>query len=178
MADIEFKLEGLDAILKKMRALPVDVRMKGARYAGRKGANLIRESAIKNAAKINDAMTAEEIAKNVAVRFSSRLFKRTGDVGFRVGILGGARPYAQTRENVRKGRAGKMYKTAGDKSNPGGDTWYWRFQELGTSKHRAQPFMRPALERNIGPATSEFTGQLNKWLDRYFKRQGVVPTDL
>lgn len=169
----EFEIQGLDEVLRKLKAVKTDVKMKGARFAGRKSANLIQRAAIRNAAKINDPATAEEIAKNVSVRFSSKTFRRTGDVEFRIGILGGARQYAQTRANVRKGRAGKSYNTAGDRSNPGGDTWYWRFQEFGTSKAPARPFMRPALEENIGPATDEFTRQFSGWLDRYFRKSGV-----
>ena len=107
MADIEFQLTGLDAVLKKMRALPVDVRMKGARFAGRKAANLIRDAAVENAQRIDDPDTREQISKNVSVRFANREFRRTGDVMFLVGILGGARQYSNTKENVRKRRVGQ-----------------------------------------------------------------------
>lgn len=173
MADVQFKLTGLEPVLAKLKKLPVDVRMKGARFAGRKAANVIRDAAIQNAAKVNDEMTKEEIAKNIAVRFSSRVFKRTGDVAFRVGVLGGARAYAQTRENVRRGRAGQTYATGGSKANPGGDTWYWRLVEFGTQRMQARPMLRPALEKNIGPATDAFVSNMNKWLDRYFTKQGI-----
>ncbi|WP_374987639.1 HK97-gp10 family putative phage morphogenesis protein, partial [Klebsiella pneumoniae] len=79
------------------------------------------------------------------VSFSSKAFRRTGDPTFRVGVMGGARQYANTKANVRKGRAGKSYNTAGDKGNPGGDTWYWRFLEFGTEHAAARPIIRPAL---------------------------------
>jgi HK97 gp10 family phage protein len=178
VAEFETKLEGLDAIVKKMRALPIAVRQKGARFAGRRAANVIRDAVVENASRVNDPATREEIAKNVAVRFSSRESRSTGDVVFRVGILGGARQYANTRENRRKRRAGETYSTDGSSSNPGGDTFYWRFLEFGTQKAAAQPFMRPAAEQSAQPATTEFTTQLNAWLDRYFTRSGVVPPDL
>lgn len=175
MADVEFKLEGLEPILKKMRALPVDVRMKGARFAGRKAANVIRETAVENAQRLNDPATKQEIAKNVALRFANREFRRTGDVMFRVGILGGARQYANTKENVRKGRAGGTYKTDGSSANPGGDTFYWRFLEFGTKKMPAKPFMRPAMEQSRQAAVTEFTSQLSRWLDRYIRKHGIAP---
>lgn len=177
MADIEFQLTGLDAVLKKMRALPVDVRMKGARFAGRKAANVIRDAAVERASQLNDPATKEEIAKNIVVRFSRQRFRRTGDVAFRVGVLGGARQYGNTRENVRKRRAGKTYATDGSSVNPGGDTFYWRFLEFGTQRMAARPFMRPALSENTEAATTEFTSQLNRWLDRYFSRQGIAPPE-
>lgn len=178
MADIEFELTGLDAVLKKMRALPVDVRMKGARFALRKSANLIRNAAVENAKRVNNPATREEIAKNIAVRFATRESKRTGDVMFRVGVLGGARQYAKTRENVRKRRAGQTYTTDGSSANPGGDTWYWRLVEFGTQHTPARPFMQPALSSNVAAATSEFANHLNTWLDRYFRKQGIASSDI
>jgi HK97 gp10 family phage protein len=178
MADIEFKLEGMEAVIRKMRALPVDVRKKGARFAGRKAANLVRQAAIQNATKIDDPQTREQIAKNVAVRFANRESRRSGDVVFRVGVLGGARQYANTKHNVRQRRVGKTYRTDGDWSNPGGDTFYWRFLEFGTQKVAARPFMRPALEQNVGPVADEFARQMNGWLDRYFRRQGIDPSSV
>lgn len=155
MAD--FQIQGLDAVLKKMRALPVDVRKKGARFAGRKAANLIKDAAVQNAARIDDPATRDEIAKNIAVRFSNRTFKRTGDIMFRIGLLGGAR---QADEN---------------EGNPGGKTFHWRFVELGTETMPARPFMRPAATENAEAAASEFTSQLNRWLDRYYRKQGIAP---
>lgn len=178
MADIEFKLEGLDPILKKMRALPLDLRMKGARFAGRKAANLIRDAAVANAERINDPATKEEIAKNIAVRFSSRESRRTGDVMFRIGVLGGARRYANTKENRRGRRVGESYATDGSSANPGGDTWYWRLLHFGTQTIPANPFMTRAMEQSANAATTEFTSKLDGWLDRYFRRNGIAPPDL
>lgn len=177
--DVQFKLEGLDAILKKMGQVGPAVSKKGARFAGRKAANIIRDAAIERAKSLNDPATAEEIAKNVAVKFSSRTFRRTGDVAFRVGVLGGARQYANTRENRRKRRVGQSYVGAGEfvsSGQPGGDTFYWRFLEFGTQKAKARPFMRPALEAGSKPAYDEFVKHMNAWLDRYFRKNGVPPT--
>lgn len=178
MDGFDVQLSGLDEVIAKMRRLPVDVRQKGGRFAGRKASNLIRDAAIQNAEKLNDPATAEEIAKNLAVRFSSRTLRRTGDIAYRVGILGGARRYANTRDNRRKRRVGLSYKTDGSSANPGGDTFYWTFLEFGTQKMRARPFMRPAGDTAAQPAADEFTSQLNRWLDRYYARSGIVPPDL
>lgn len=178
MADVEFQLTGLDQLLRKMKAVAPAVKKKGARFAGRKAANVIRDAVVTKAARLNDPATSEEIAKNVAVRFSSKQFKRTGDVVFRVGILGGARQYSNTKVNVRKRRVGQTYATGGSSSNPGGDTFYWRQLEFGTKNMQARPFMRPALAENVDRATNEFTRQMNLWLDRYFSKSGINATDL
>jgi HK97 gp10 family phage protein len=50
--------------------------------------------------------------------------------------------------------------------------FYWRFLEFGTSKMRARPFMRPALQENVGRATDVAVGELNKALDRLAKKAG------
>lgn len=177
--DVQFKLEGLDAILKKMNQLGPEVSRKGARFAGRKAANVIRDAAIERARQINDPATREEIAKNLAVKFSSKAFRRSGDVSFRVGILGGARQYANTRENRRKRRVGQSYVGAGEfvsSGQPGGDTFYWRFLEFGTQKAKARPFMRPALDTSSQPAYEAFVKHMNAWLDRHFRKNGVTPS--
>ena len=89
---------------------------------------------------------------------------------FRVGVLGGARQYANTRENVRKGRAGQSYRTDGDKGNPGGDTWYWRLLEFGTEKMGAQPIFRPVPSQAGQAAADEFVRQYSKKIDRVLRQ--------
>lgn len=150
MAD--FEIQGLGNVLQRMRTLAPKLQQKGARTAARKGANIIRDAARENAKRINDPQTAEDISKNIAVQFASRSSKREGGVVMRVGVKGGAR-----------NRMGKM---GGGKANPGGDTWYWRLVELGTSRARAQPFMQPALANNVEKVTSTVVAELNKEIDK------------
>lgn len=161
----EFTIQGLDEVLKKMRAMGPALSGKGAKTAMRKAANVVRDAAKANAAQLDDPNTPNRIADNVAIQFASRTFKRTGDVMFRVGVRGGARQYANTRENRGKQRVGKAYST-------GGSTFYWRFLEFGTSKMGARPFMRPALEQNVDKATNVAVVELNKSLDRLAKKAG------
>ena len=160
MADgLEFNLIGLESVLSVLDNLPGEYRRRGARFAGRKAANLIRNAAIQNVQQYNDPRTPEDIGKNIVVRFSNRRFKRTGDVAFRVGVLGGARSPASPLE-IRGAEA----------NNPGGDTFYWRFLEFGTARTRARPFMFTALTKNVDAATSEFINQLDRWTERNLKR--------
>lgn len=171
MADgLEFKMTGLEGLLGKLESVTYDVKRKGGRAALRKAAEVIRAKVAEGAQRVDDSATPEEISKNISVRWNSRLFKMSGDLGFRVGVLGGARQYAHTKENVRSGRAGETYKTGGSKENPGGDTWYWRLVEFGTEHVAARPFMRPALANSISEATNTFVTEYEKAIDRAIKR--------
>lgn len=169
---IKFGINDPNNALKRIKAFPDAMKKKGVRFAMRKGANLVAEQAKKNALALDDPETASIIAENVAVRFSNRRFKKTGAIMFRVGVLGGARNYADTRDNRRKQRVGQQYKTDGSSSNPGGDTWHWRLLEFGTSRTKAHPFMRPALEQNINKATNEVVKHLDRWIGRNIKKIG------
>jgi HK97 gp10 family phage protein len=161
----EFQIQGLDEVLAKMRALGPGLSAKGSRTAMRKAANVVRDAAKANAAKLDRPETPNRIADNIAVQFAARTQKTTGDVMMRVGVRGGAKQYANTRENRGSGRVGKTYAT-------GGSTFYWRFLEFGTSKMPARPFMRPALQENVGRATEVAVAELNKAIDRQIKKAG------
>ena len=43
-------------------------------------------------------------------------------------------------------RSGKKSRASGRSRNVDKDSFYWRFQEFGTSRMAAQPFIRPAFE--------------------------------
>ena len=149
---IEAKMKGFDDLLKNIEIMKTEAGLKGARTAGRKAAIVIRDAAISNAQQIDDPQTSEDISKNIVVQVG-KSFKHTGDVTFRVGVMGGAKTF--------KEKLGKK-----DKQNPGGNTSYWRHIELGTSKVSARPFMLPALRDNIGKATQVFIDEYDKILER------------
>jgi HK97 gp10 family phage protein len=171
MADsVEVSLTGLESLLGKMEAVSEVTRNKAGRFALRKAANIIRDRARSNASRVDDPLTKEAIHKNIVSSFSSKQFRRTGDLAFRVGVMGGARQYANTKANVRKGRAGRTYKTAGDKGNPGGDTWYWRFLEFGTEHASAKPVLRPAMNGVDNAVISVFAEEMEKAIDRAIRQ--------
>jgi len=144
MAD-DVAIEGLDGVLDAMGKLTDKVQRKIVTAAARKGANVIRDRARSNAARVDDPQTPESIAKNIVTQAMSK--RRVPDgVGMRVGVLGGAKQYKKNKTNERKGRVGESYAVGGHKDNPGGDTFYWRFLEFGTADVKAEPFMRPAME--------------------------------
>ncbi|MBY5942772.1 HK97 gp10 family phage protein [Halomonas sp. DP5N14-9] len=152
MADLSFNLSGVDEALAKMKQVETLPKKKATRFALRKAANLVRDRAKDGALRIDDPQTANRIADNVVVRFDSQHFRQHGDLKMSVGVRGGS--------TSKKSNA----------SNPGGDTYYWRFKEFGTEKMRADPFMRPALQESIEPATDEFLRQFDKALVRAIKR--------
>lgn len=149
----ETKLEGVDEIVRKLKLLPIRIGRNAARRALRKGANIVRDAARRNALAIDDPQSREVIAKNVAVAGGgSRRERQAGGVMMRVGVRGGAQP------------------TVGDNGTPGGNTTHWRFPEFGTSKMRAQPFMRPAMAESAGKATDAIMSAMNVEIDKEIRK--------
>ncbi|MCH4563347.1 HK97 gp10 family phage protein [Halomonas sp. EGI 63088] len=161
MADsIGGEIQGLESVIGKLKSLEQLPREKSTRFALRKAANLVRDAAQANAARLDDPQTSENIAENIVVRQDKKRYRRGDEIKMRVGVMGGATHVAAAVGEV----AGQ------GKGNPGGDTYYWRFLEFGTEKMAAQPFMRPALESNQGAATNEFVTHFDKAIVRAIKR--------
>lgn len=89
---------------------------------------------------------------NVAIRWNGRLFKNTGDLGFRVGVQYGA----------------KLSKHPDKAANS--PTPHWRLLELGTEKMKAQPFLRPAADASIDAVVNAFISGYGPALDRAIAR--------
>lgn len=152
-----FGLEGVDQLLAKLNQINYETSKKGGRRALRLAAQVIRDAAKSNAQAINDPETAESIYRNIAERWNARLNKRTGDLGFRVGVLGGARIPKKSPKGSEPG-------------GPGGDTRYWAFVEFGTEHTAAQPFMVPAMAMNTEKAASVFISEFGRSLDKAIKK--------
>ena len=156
MADgVEFSITGLDSLLGKLDAVTYDLKRKGGRSALRRAAQLVANKAKEGAQALDDAETGRSIANNIGLRWNGRLFKRTGDLGFRVGVMKGA----------VLARAGEQPDLAA-----GGATPHWRLLEFGTANMKAQPFMRKALADHISDATTTFVTEYEKAIDRAIKR--------
>lgn len=152
---IKFDLIGVEAIEAKLKKVAHDVRYKGGRFALRKAAQVVRDDAKARAKRLDDPKTPADISANIVERWSGRQFKRTGDLMFRVGVMGGAGGNKPTEEFA---------------GLPGKDTRHWRHIEFGTERAAAKPFMRPALKENIGKATDTFMTEYSKALDRAIRR--------
>lgn len=149
---VEFSLLGLDSLLGKIQAVKYETKRKGGRAALRRAANVVAEKAKQGAERLDNKETGRAISDNIAVRWNGRLFKRSGDLGFRVGVLHGA-----------------LLADGGDLS-PNAPTPHWRLLEFGTEKMPAGPFMRPALADNISEVTGTFITEYEKAIDRAIKR--------
>ncbi|WP_423186777.1 HK97-gp10 family putative phage morphogenesis protein [Alishewanella sp. d11] len=198
MAEPLIRIKGLDEAIKKLESTDPKKQLKNYRAAARSAMLPLRNAVRKSAQQIDDPSTSRSIAKNVAIRsVNKRKLKQAGgDVGASVGIAGGARQYADSKENRRKGRAGQTYETGGSKTNPGGDTWYWRLIEFGRSAFTtgkssitgkrvnlfnpvtgknygykvkgvtARSFMRPALPQNINQVMDRFAKRIKQIIDK------------
>lgn len=153
MADgTEFSITGLDSLLGKLDSVSYDVRRKGGRAALRKAAQVVMQKAKDGAERIDDKATGRSISDNIALRWNGKLFKQTGNLGFRIGVLHGA-----------------VLKDGGDLS-PNSPTPHWRLIEFGTENMSAVPFMRPALANSISEATNTFVSEYEKAIDRAIRR--------
>ena len=158
------QIEGLDDVTAKMRELSNPKKQKNAATrSARKAMAVVRKAAVANAKALDDSNSPERIWKNIQVKASKT---KQGFVLMKVGVRGGDMSYANTRAIVRSGRAGQTYATAGSKENPGGDTFYFRFLEFGTSKVPATPFLRPALNNNMEVVQSSFVDDFSAQLDK------------
>lgn len=170
---VDFKLEGMDDFMRNLDVLKdrKSVNRK-ARSAARKAMQLVQMAAKIGASRIDDRSTHESIQENIVIRNGKSRDLNT--VRMRVGVLGGAKNYVNSKDNVRKGRAGKEYATDGSSKNPGGDTFYWRYIEFGTSRFPAVPFMRPALSENIERVTVEFNKTFMKSIETAIKKGKIT----
>lgn len=161
--DIKFSVDGLADIERKLKQLPERVGRNATRRALRKGANVIRDAARANAKRVDDPYTKyNQIWKNIVVKGGGRRReKEQGGPFMRVGVLGGARDMRAYGEHFGAGR-----------ENPGGDTWYWRLVEFGTSETRAKPFMRPAMEAKAQAAYDATAADMTKQLDKEISKLG------
>lgn len=153
MADgVALKIDGLESLIGKLDTISDDVRRKGGRAALRKAASVIVTKAKANASRVDDPETGRSISDNIALRWNGRLFKRTGDLGFRVGVLHGA-----------------VLKKHPDKAK-NAPTPHWRLLEFGTENMRAQPIMRPAIDSSVNEVISTFTSEYDAAIDRAIRR--------
>ena len=125
MADwITYKLTGADELSRIFKTLPQEVQRQVMIPAAKDAMDIVLKDAQARAQRIDDPQTPNNIALNIALTEDKGYFAETGSTKISVGVR-------RTKRGVR-----------------GGNTFYWWWVELGTSRNRAQPFMRNALAQN------------------------------
>lgn len=147
---VSFTLTGFEEVRKKLAQTPIKLRTKGSRRALGRAAAIVRKAARQNALRVDDAETGRRIADNIGQRVRSGYSRRTGDAMVSIGVL------------TEHGRIPKGNPDTGRKGN----TPHWHLIELGTEKARAQPFLRPALDSNIGAVIDKFAIELDKEIEK------------
>lgn len=138
------KISGLRELGQRMQALSADIAGKIARQATAAGAGVVRKQARQNAPRDTGNLQAAIVMKRV-------------------------RDIALTEEYVvavRKGKTKDVKAAKAGEGRLGKDAFYARFVEFGTVKLPARPFLRPALENNIGPATEAMAKRLKARIER------------
>ena len=151
-------IKGAREVAARLAGFSEKLREAAGRRAARRAMGVVRADARKRLQAIDDPGTPTDIAKNVYIQQSRSQSRAIGGVAMRVGILGGARPDRSMNENRKTGQS--------KDGNPGGDTRYWRFVELGTEKVAPRPFLRPALEQNAGQVLEVLIDALAKEVNR------------
>lgn len=163
MINAKFHLNGLADIYVNLKeisdVLGGNEAGKPARNALYKAARSIKNRAIKKAEAIDRRKTPEKIFLNIAVRAMKYPHRAGGDIGYRIGVLGGAKDLSKQGEIMNP-----------NKDNPGGDTWYWRLVELGTERSAAKSFMRSAMNEGGEKAMEIFASEMRKEIEKALRK--------
>ena len=133
MADmVTFKLTGADELSRVFKTLPQEMQRQVVVPAAKEAMQIVLNDAKDRADRIDDPATPNYVPLNLAMIEDKKFFGETGATKLSVGVR-------QTKRGQR-----------------GGNTFYWWWVELGTSRNRAQPFMRNALAENRQQVFQEF----------------------
>ena len=133
MADyITYKLKGADELSRIFKTLPSELQRQVVIPAAKDAMDIVLQAAKANWDRIDDPSTFPDIAKNVALIEDTKFFNETGATKISVG--------------VRKRKRGVG----------GGNTFFWKYLELGTVHIRGYAPMRNALGQNQQAVFQEF----------------------
>lgn len=153
MASIKFEIDGLRELNNALKLLDDKMQKSISRKAVTAGAKVIRA-----AARANAPVKTGKLKKSI----QSLRDKRESRKGLEVRAVSVFRVpgvHENTPANVRAGKVGKKYM----KDPP---TFYWKFNELGTVKQAAKPFLVPALLQNISRVENALKDKLLTELEK------------
>lgn len=149
-------VEGLDDLKRAVAELTSDLRRNVIRGALRDAAAPMARQARQNAPTLKTSHPYRlpgTLKRSIIVKASKRFKGQDGEIGVYIAV------------RKRKGLGGK----AGAR-NPF-DPFYWRFQEFGTGKQTAHPFLKPAFASNAERAIDIFKTRLKKRIDKAEQRK-------
>jgi len=147
------RLQGVDDLLQALSLISAQLRKKVLLSALRKAAGVIRTEARSRAPvlqKPNPYRTKGLVKKRITVRIS-KISRRAGDVGVFVGV----KP-AKLFEQGAKSRV---------------DPYYWWWNEYGTVKQGAKPFLTPASQK-LPEALAVFEAAVIPAIEKFNRRKG------
>ena len=160
----QIKLHGLDQLKNTLKDLPAVLGEKVLRAGLRAGAKPIRDEARANAPVLQESDPRRKpgtVQKNIVTRKSKK-----DKYGVYVGV-----------KALKAGQIAAFKKNNGKSANNPDDPFYWIFNEFGTSKMPAAPFLRPAFESKKYDALTRFQEHAKKRVvkeaEKLAKQKGV-----
>lgn len=146
------QIEGLADLKRSLADLTNDLKRKVIRAGLRDAAAPIAKQARANAPVLKNEHPYRlpgTLKRSIITKASKQFNGRTtGEIGVYVAV------------RKRKGLGGKL-----SARNPF-DPFYWRFQEFGTKKQAAKPFMGPSFDANASKAIDIFQARLKTRIDK------------
>jgi HK97 gp10 family phage protein len=160
MAREAIRIEGLEGVMKTLRALPKEMVSKNGGpvlFALRKGGKVLAEQMKANLRRII-----------LEPNLDGKPSESTGLLEKNVAVKRGGKPKGQNGERVIVGFRRKSYPANRGKnvSTP----QVARLLEYGDEKKRAHPFIRPAFDAKKTEAVDTFTREIRARLDKFVKK--------
>ena len=149
-------IHGLDDLKRAIADLTWDLRRKVVVGALRDAGAPMARQARQNAPTLKTAHPYRlpgTLKRSIIVRASKRFRGQNGEIGVYIAV------------RKRNGLSGKA-----SARNPF-DPFYWRFQEFGTRKMTANPFLGPAFNANASRAIDIFKTRLKTRIDKAEQRK-------
>jgi HK97 gp10 family phage protein len=148
----EIKVEGIDELLRAMRALPANLRKKVLGRALKEAGKVIQTYAKQKAPVLQVPVPhrVKGLVRRSIVLRASKVARRRGDVGVYVTVPRTKKAALVARR--QKGIAKRGYATYADLRDP----YYFKFLERGTKHMEARPFLTPAKVTKANEAIARF----------------------